>query len=149
MTLEEIIEAWLEEVVAAEPADKPLHQAQVCDSAFGRIEKDRVVMIGPAEGDLAPEGTDLAGEFGGVLILVILVRVADREPASYKAARDRAVSMGRRLAQLAFDDSQLGGRVRDSLPGTLKRSFTPGDGQKYAVANLPLHINVAGQQIGG
>ena len=150
MSLETLAQEWLEARVAAEAAGRALVGVQVLDTAFGKITSDKAVMIGPASSSFAPMTNGTAGEFGGVVTLIILVRVADRTPQKYLEARETALAVAARIAYLAmFEDNDLGGRVRDSLPGEYTRTFTPGDGQSFAVGNLPLHVNVAGQQIGG
>lgn len=150
MSLETTVEEWLEERVAAEPPDEPLHQVQVLDSSFGKITEDVAVMIGPAESKFAPQASGTSGEYGGAVVLIILARVTERTPAKFKEARETVISVAGRIAYLVqFEDSDLGGRVRDALPGEFVRDFGPHDGQAYAIGNLPLHVNVAGQQIGG
>lgn len=150
MSLETVGQEWLEERVAAEPDGEALKGVQVCDSAFDHITADRAVMMGPAESSFAPQAGGAAGEYGARLLLIILVRVAERTPAAFKAAREEAIRIAGRIAYLSmFEDNDWGGRVRDSLPGKFARDFGPHDGQSYAIGNLPLFVNVAGQQIGG
>lgn len=148
MSLETLINDWLLERVAAEPQGQPLKDVEILDSAFGKITKPNAIMIGPAKSKFAPLSNGTAGEFGGSVTLIIMVRVADRQPASYVTVRETGMQIAGRIAYLVeFEDNDLGGRVRDSLPGECPRDFTQHDGLPYAIGNLPLHINVAGQQV--
>lgn len=150
MSLETVVEEWLEERVAAEPAGQALVGVQVLDSAFGKITSNLAVMIGPAESNFAPTGPGAVGEYGGRVTLIILARVTGRTPAKFKEARELAASVAARIAYVAmFEDNDLGGRANDSLPGRYVRDFGTHDNLPYAIGNLPLNVNVAGQQLGG
>lgn len=150
MSTEVQVQEWLESLVATAGSGDALYQVDVLDTAFDPITRPKSVMIGPAEGELAPSPAGArADEYGAEVTLILMARVESRAAAKFKEAREAVITMAQAVAFAAFYDGQLGGRVRDSLPGRLRRTFTPHDGQTFAVGNLPLYVNVAGQQLGG
>lgn len=149
--LRRLLREYLGEVVATAGPDTPLAGTSVKKNPFAAIDAAKIVSIGPKESTLAPTGDySTAEEFGASPVIVIVVPVGgEATEDDYEAAIELAEDMAKQIAADCFINSDLGGRVRDSLPGKLRSDWTEVKRAPVAVANLELHVNVAGQQIGG
>jgi hypothetical protein len=130
-------------IAAAGPGD-PLFQAELHDTIFQTITRDRGLRIGDCRSTLAPSPDQTLGEFDALIELTGFVRVAGSDKTERLAARDAVVALAAAVTQLFFADQTLGGRVCDLLAGPVAREFISVNGQPFALARLPLVINPSG-----
>lgn len=142
-------------IEAAEEGD-PLFGAKLHDTVYGDISEDEFgVRIGDCVSDCAPVEDDGEAdglrmeEFDARLRVVVFARVKGTEVADRSAARAAARSLWLRVAKLFFDDTTMGGRVRDVLTRRAERGFDEEGGNLYAVVSTPLLINGTGQLLDG
>lgn len=150
-SLRKLVGDWLKDLASGASSGSALSGAAVKKNPYAALDARKIVSVGPKQSKLAPSSDySDAEEFGSGVTVVILVLVDD--PAGedeYEAAVEEAEAIGRQIAADCYANNDLGGRVRDSLPGDLASDWTKEQGVPLAVANLTLHVNVAGQQIGG
>jgi hypothetical protein len=137
-------------VEAAEDGDA-LKGAALHDTVYGDISADDYgIRVGDCESQCAPlPGDDGMEEFDARLTVVVFARVAGGEVADRKAARAKARALWLRAAQLFWDDTTMGDRVRDVLVQRAGRGFDVEAGVVYAVVNMPLLVNGTGQLLEG
>lgn len=147
MTPEDAIDEYLTAAAEAAAEGQLLFGAEVHDTVYSTIS-DFGFRLSDCESDPAPlpEG-DGMDEFDAQLTLVCFSRVAGQDRTDRKAARDKARALMLAAAQLFFDDTTAGGRVRDVLVGRCRRGFDTEGDDIYAVVNMPLTINGTGQLI--
>lgn len=150
--LRALLKEYLEETVAAAAAGTPLNGGAVKKNPFGAIDAAKIIAPGPKESKLTPSpGFETVEEFGSAPVIVFIVPIPDGAEATeddYETAIELAEGMALQVAADIFVNNDLGGRVRDCLPGKLLSDWTEVKRIPVAVANLRLHVNVAGQQIG-
>ena len=104
------------------------------------------MQIGDCESDVAPlPGDDGMEEFDASLHLYCYARIAGEDKSDRKAARNKVRALMLALGQLFFDDTTMGGRVRDVLVRRCVRGYTEQGGDFYAIAVVPLVVNGTGQ----
>lgn len=149
MTIEDAIYEYVNGAVTAAAEESPLHEAEVHETVHERITKDYGIRIGDCDSDLAPlAGGEAMEEFDAYIVVVIFWRVAGADKSERRPARDKARALALATAKLFFDDPTMGGRVRDSMVDTCVRGFdSVTDADEYAVVNMPLWVNMSGQQL--
>jgi hypothetical protein len=149
VTPEDAIDEMITAAVAAAAEGETLHEAEVQDTVYETMKRDRGIRIGDCESDVAPSpGGEAMEEFDAQLVLVCYSRIVGTDKTQRKAARDDARTLALATAKLFIDDPSIGGHVRDSRVVKMRRgydSLTSAD--VYAVANLALVINETGQQL--
>lgn len=135
---------------AAEEGDV-LFGAILHDTVYGDISEAAFgVRIGDCDADCAPlpEGEGME-EFDARLWIVVFARVEGIETSDRATARLKARALWLRVAGLFFDDTTMGGRVRDVLVKRGRRGFDDEGGNLFAVVNIPLLVNGTGQLLSG
>jgi hypothetical protein len=150
VTVEKILYTFIKGLIDAAAPTSKLLGAQITETVYGAVTKDRCVQIGPCRPRLAPSpGAEALEEFDASLVVVFLSKVgANRDDAAYAAAREDVVAMAQEVGLAVFNNNDLSGAVRDALPESLPRDFTKvGNTEPYAVANLVIGVNVVGDLI--
>lgn len=142
---------YVKEIVEAAASGETLYSVDVHQTSFDAVTKTRTVQTGPCTSSMAPEaGAEEMGEYDAKLILIILVKVADRKSGpSFDAAMEDAFAIAKAIGLKVANDNSLGGRVLDCLIGRVVSDFTPVENHPHALVNLPLFINQTGQLLEG
>jgi hypothetical protein len=135
---------FLQGAIAAAGITDPLQQAELHDTVHQVIKQDRGLRIGDCISELAPRADGSLGEFDAQLELTCFARVAGSDKTERLAARDAVIELAAAVIGLLLADPTLGGRVCDTLAGTVRREFTSINGQPFALARLPITINPSG-----
>jgi hypothetical protein len=141
------IQAAVEAATEADVDGDVLVGAALHDTVYGDISGDAFgVRIGDCDAECAPlpEGEGME-EFDARLRVVVFARVDGTETADRATARAKARALWLRVAGLFFDDTTMGGRVRDVLLRRAQRGFDEEGGNLYAVVSMPLLVNGTGQ----
>jgi hypothetical protein len=135
----------LEQREAVADEDDLLFELEILDSPYATITKDFGVQVDDANSDLAPTpGGDDLEEFDADLILVVYSRVDGPDYSDRKAARTRAIALGKRLGQLFLTDPTMNSRVQDSRVLRCSRGWVNIKSVPYAIVNVPLIVNETG-----
>jgi hypothetical protein len=151
VTVEKILYDFGKGLIDTAPAEAKLNGAQITETVYGAVTKDKCVQIGPCRPRVAPSpGAEALEEFDADIVVVFLKKVlGTRADADYAAAREDAVAMAQEFGLAIFNNNDLSGAVRDALPDSLPRDFTKIANEPYAVANLVVGVNVTGGLITG
>jgi hypothetical protein len=149
VTVEDAIFEYINAAVTAAPEGSALHGAEVHETIYETITKDYGIRIGDCDSELAPlAGGEAIQEFDAYVVVVIFWRVEGADKSERRPARNKARALALATAKLFFDDQTMGGRVRDSMVDTCVRGYdSVTDADEYAVVNMPLWVNMSGQQL--
>lgn len=145
MTIEDSTHDFIAEAVGAAEEGSAFFDAELHDTVYTSMG-EYGVRIGDCESDVAPlPGDEGMEEFDAELSLYCFARIAGEEKADRKAARNKARGLMLAVAGLFFDDTTMGGRVRDVLVRRCVRGYTDQGADVFAVAVVPLVVNGTGQ----
>ena len=148
MGIEGAIYDTFDAAIGAAVAGAALNEAELHDTLYARITRPFGLRIGDVEASLAPlPGGAGVGEFDATVPIQCFSKVLADTAAARAAARDKATALAHAAAQIFFDDTTLGGRVRDSLVVDLRRGWAQVQAAPYAVAVLMVLVNSTGQQV--
>ena len=139
--IETLVYGFITDLVLAAPLGSELHNLEVHDTIWRRIETDNGVRIGDCDSTLAlnPEGE--IEEYESKLDLIIYSRVRDNGVPDRNEARKNILRIAAGIAKAIQLDDSLGGRVCRTRLLAGNRGFDAEDSKPFAVLVVPLIIN--------
>lgn len=130
-------------VEAATDDEKPLYGAEIHDTVYEQIKDNHGVRISTPASTLAPHD-GVIQDFDAVVILVCFARVKGADKTERLEALDVCDAVTKAVAELFFNDSQMGGKVCDTQVLRHAMDFDSIGSDVFAVSNLPIVVNPSG-----
>lgn len=141
-----IVYEFANEIVLAAANGTILKDAEVLDSAFQEITKDKGIVVSNSEFDLAPNQTGI-GIYDALIIIGFYYRIPGTDTTDRAEARDKCFQMAEALSDAVFDSMSLNNRVCDSLLLRATDGMKNTTSDAFAIINLPIILNPTGERI--
>lgn len=134
-------------IVAAAAAitNNIFHDAEVLNTKWQNISKDKGIVISNAEWDFAPQTEEL-GIYDALLIIGFYWRVKSDDTTEREDEQEKCFELATAAANAIFADPTLGGRVCDCLLLRAVDGMDSSTSDSYAIINLPIILNPTGSR---
>lgn len=145
-----IVASFAEDVIAAAAPNSILDGAEVLDSKFQEITKDKGIVVSNSEWEFTNKQQMNTSIADALIIIGFYYRVPGADTSERAEARNKCFEMAEAFAQAVFEDFYLKGnsstnRVCDSV---LLRAVDGDDNRtsdSFAIINLPIILNPTGR----